>query len=214
MQRSKHFDFISKAVGSSRYLDHKAVYYHKKSGPSIIRSDIVGEKVEQDTRMLMNYLSSQVDTRAKCLDISTVVVSIAIVGPGGIGKTTLARMIFNDSAMEEIFDKRIWLSVNQDVDETDVLQRVLAALDGNYRGYVGDKDQLEHAVKCAVRHKKFLLVMDDVWSDSIWNELLRVPLNDGAPGSQVLVTTRNQGVACRMKAQLFHHIDKLNPEDC
>ena len=164
----------------------------------------------------MNYLSSQVDTRAKCLDISTVVVSIAIVGPGGIGKTTLARMIFNDSAVEEMFDKRIWLSVNQDVDEIDVLQRVLASLDGksNYRGSVGDKDQLECALKCAVRHKKFLLVMDDVWSDSIWNELLRVPLNDGAPSSQVLVTTRNQGVACRMKAQLFHHIDKLNPEDC
>ncbi|PAN45622.1 hypothetical protein PAHAL_9G131100 [Panicum hallii] len=216
MQRSKHFDFISKVVGSSRYLDHKAVKYHRKSGSSIIRSDIVGEKVEQDTRMLVNYLLSQVDTRAKCLDISTVVVSIAIVGLGGIGKTTLARMIFNDSAVEDMFDKRIWLSVNQDVDETDVLHRVLAALDGkyNYRGFVGDKDQLECAVKCAVRHKKFLLVMDDVWSDSIWNELLRVPLNDGAPGSQVLVTTRNHGVACRMKAQLFHHIDKLNPEDC
>jgi hypothetical protein len=62
--------------------------------------------------------------------------------------------------------------------------------------------------------KKFLLVMDDVWSDSIWNELLRVPLNDGAPGSQVLVTTRNHGVACRLKTHFFHHIDKLNPEDC
>ncbi|KAK8444415.1 hypothetical protein SEVIR_9G132700v4 [Setaria viridis] len=188
MERSKHFDFISKVVGSSRYHDHKAVKYHQKSGSSIIRSDIVGEKIEQDTRMLVNYLFSQVGTSAKCLDNSIVVVSIAIVGPGGIGKTTLARMIFNDSAVEEMFDTRIWLSVNQDVDETDVLQRVLAALDGKseYRGSVGDKDQLECAVKRAARHKKFLLVMDDVWSDSIWNELLRVPLNDGAPGSQVI----------------------------
>ncbi|CAL4926748.1 unnamed protein product [Urochloa decumbens] len=81
-------------------------------------------------------------------------------------------------------------------------------------GVVGDREQLECAVKHAVRHKKFLLVMDDAWSDRIWNELLRVLLNDGAPGSQVLVTTRNGGVARRMKAQLFHHIDKLNPEDC
>ncbi|CAL4943810.1 unnamed protein product [Urochloa decumbens] len=217
MRRSQHFDFISNVVGSSRYPDHKAVKYHRKAGSSIIRSDIVGDQVEQDTRMLVNYLFSQVDTCSKCLDNSTaVVVNIAIVGPGGIDKTTLARMIFNDSAVEEIFDRRIWLSVNQDVDETDVLQRVLSALDGNfeYKGHVGDREQLECAVKHVVRHKKFLLVMDDAWSDSIWNELLRVPLNDGAPGSQVLVTTRNGGVARRMKAQLFHHIDKLNPEDC
>lgn len=84
MERSKHFDFISKVVGSSRYHDHKAVKYHQKSGSSIIRSDIVGEKIEQDTRMLVNYLFSQVGTSAKCLDNSIVVVSIAIVGPGGI----------------------------------------------------------------------------------------------------------------------------------
>ncbi|CAN6281852.1 unnamed protein product [Urochloa humidicola] len=82
MQRSKHFDFILKVVGSSRYPNHKAVKYHRKAGSSIIRSDIVGDQVEQDTRMLVNYLFSQVDTRAKCLDNSTVVVNIAIVGPG------------------------------------------------------------------------------------------------------------------------------------
>lgn len=216
MERSKHFDFISKVVGSSRYHDHKAIKYHQMSGSSIIHSDIAGEKIEQDTRMLVNYLFNQVGTSAKCLDNSTIALSIAIVGPGGIGKTTLARMIFNDNVVEEMFNKRIWLSANQDVDETDVLQRVLAALDGKseYRGCVGDKDQLECVVKRAARHKKFLLVMDDVWSDSIWNELLRVPLNDGAPGSEVLVTTRNHGVACRLKTQFFHHIDKLNPEDC
>jgi len=55
--------------------------------------------------------------------------------------------------------------------------------------------------------------MDDVWSDKVGNELLRVPLNDGASGSQVLVTTRNDGVARMMKAHHLHRVDKLETQD-
>ncbi|CAL4935325.1 unnamed protein product [Urochloa decumbens] len=199
MQRSQHFDFISKVVGSSRYPDHKAVKYHRKAGSSIIRSDIVGDQVEQDMRMLVNYLFSQVDTCSKCLDNSTaVVVNIAIVGPGGIGKTTLARMIFNDSAVEEIFDRRIWLSVNQDVDETDVLQRVLSALDGNseYRGHVGDKDQLECAVKCAVvfndGDKSEIAGLEDIGMDIV-RRCDGLPLAVKVVGGLLLSRSRTRG---------------------
>uniref|UniRef100_A0A0A8ZSZ6 NB-ARC domain-containing protein n=1 Tax=Arundo donax TaxID=35708 RepID=A0A0A8ZSZ6_ARUDO len=55
--------------------------------------------------------------------------------------------------------------------------------------------------------------MDDVWSEKVWNELLRVPLNGGASGSRVLLTTRNDGVARGMKAQHLHRVDKLEIED-
>ncbi|XP_039780956.1 putative disease resistance protein RGA3 isoform X2 [Panicum virgatum] len=60
---------------------------------------------------------------------------------------------------------------------------------------------------------KFLLVMDDVWSENVWYGLLRAPLSHGVSGSQVLVTTRSAGVALGMKAQHLHRVDKLQPED-
>jgi hypothetical protein len=55
--------------------------------------------------------------------------------------------------------------------------------------------------------------MDDVWSEKVWNDLLRVPLSYGAPGSRVLVTTRNDGVARGLNAQHIHRVDKLQTED-
>jgi hypothetical protein len=176
----------------------------------MIRSDIVGEKIEEDTRKLVNLLINKGDTRAES---SNGVVVVAVTGTGGIGKTTLATMVFNDDMVTDNFDKKIWLSVNKEVNEISILQSVLAALGGNSNGFAGDKAHLEDALKRAARQNKLLLVMDDVWNDKVWNELLRVPLNDSASGSRVCLTTRNDEVARRMKAQYIHRVEKLEPED-
>lgn len=122
-------------------------------------------------------------------------------------------MVFNDAVLESHFDKKVWLSVNQEVNEVHLLHGVIAAFGGSYHGCAGDKALLEDTLKHAVRQKRFLLVMDDVWSDAAWNELLRVPLSHGAPGSRILVTTRNDGVAHRMKVRYLHRVDKLRRQD-
>ncbi|BAH92322.1 hypothetical protein OsI_13086 [Oryza sativa Indica Group] len=131
----------------------------------------------------------------------------------GIGKTTLARMVFNDAVLESHFDKKVWLSVNQEVNEVHLLHGVIAAFGGSYHGCAGDKALLEDTLKHAVRQKRFLLVMDDVWSDRVWSDLLRAPLGACAPGSRVLVTTRNDGVARGMRAQHLHRVEKLDLGD-
>ncbi|KAK3149691.1 hypothetical protein QOZ80_3AG0221000 [Eleusine coracana subsp. coracana] len=186
----------------------------RMTGPSIIRSDVVGEKIEQDTKKIVDLLIKKVGVRVGS-NQENVVVAAAITGVGGIGKATLARMVFNDSMVEENFDRRIWLSVNKEVNQTSVLQNVIAALGCSYDASMGDTALLEHLLKLAVRQKKFLLVMDDVWSESenVWSDVLRAALNDGAPGSRVLVTTRNDGVARKMKAQHLHRVQKLEEQD-
>jgi hypothetical protein len=122
-------------------------------------------------------------------------------------------MVFNDAVLESHFDKKVWLSVNQEVNEVHLLHGVIAAFGGSYHGCAGDKALLEDTLKHAVRQKRFLLVMDDVWSDRVWSDLLRAPLGACAPGSRVLVTTRNDGVARGMRAQHLHRVEKLDLGD-
>lgn len=165
-------------------------------------------------KKIADLLVKKLDTRVGSRE-ENVIIAAAITGASGIGKTTLARMVFNDSMVEENFDRRIWLSINKEVNRISILQNVIVALGCNHDVFMGDKAQLEHLLKLTVWQKKFLLVLDDVWSESenVWSEVLRAPLNDGAPGSRVLVTTRNDGVARKMKALHLHRVHKLGQED-
>jgi hypothetical protein len=57
--------------------------------------------------------------------------------------------------------------------------------------------------------------MDDVWDHAAWEDVLKIPLvNAAASDSRVLITTRDQGVARRMRATWpYHHVDTLTPDD-
>ncbi|KAL6637113.1 hypothetical protein ACP70R_024685 [Stipagrostis hirtigluma subsp. patula] len=216
-ERSTGFGFITQAINSSEGYSVNSsanswIDGNRNTGSDFIQSDIVGEKVEESKRKLVDLLVKKNDA-CVASEGHNVVVSAAITGSGGIGKTTLARMVFNDTQVVESFDKVIWLSVNKEYNEINVLQRAIAAFGGDYTCHAGDKTLLQNVLKQAVNGKNFLLVMDDVWSEKVWNELLRVPLHYGGSGSKVLVTTRNNGVAARTKAQHIHRVDKLETED-
>jgi len=181
---------------------------------SIVRSGVVGDKIQRDAQDLVTLLlQDEVDADAHRTSGGNVIVSAAITGAGGIGKTTLARMVFSDDKVEQSFDERIWLSINKEVDQLSVLRSVIAALCGG--GAAGDsRALLECALKQAVWQKKLLVVMDDVWSEDVWSGLLSAPLADAAaPGSRVLVTTRNDEVARKMKARHVHRVGKLEGDD-
>ncbi|CAD6206213.1 unnamed protein product [Miscanthus lutarioriparius] len=136
----------------------------KKSTP---KSDVVGDKIMEDTKKIVDLLTKKVGSPAESKG-NNVVVAVAITGMGGIGKTTLARMVFNDSKMEESFDQRIWLSVNKEVNDINALRSVLASFGTNHESFAGNKDLLERALKDTVQQKEeFLLVMDDVWSEKV-----------------------------------------------
>ncbi|CAL4980557.1 unnamed protein product [Urochloa decumbens] len=212
-------------VASYSCRPHQGSY---KTAPGILQQDIMGDKIEQDKRMLVEILTKDSGSSSRSGSSSNVMV-VAILGVGGIGKTTLAKKIFNDETVKATFDTKIWLSVTKDFNEADLLRTaIIVATDqglregrteGGQKPYMlaagnQEKSVLEPALVEVLRNKKVLLVMDDVWTEKVWDDVLRIPtIEAAAPGSRVLVTTRNQQVAQGMKVAHLHHVAKLGLQD-
>ncbi|PRQ59296.1 putative P-loop containing nucleoside triphosphate hydrolase, leucine-rich repeat domain, L [Rosa chinensis] len=127
---------------------------------------------------------------------------IPIVGMGGMGKTTLAQFVYNDEEVKSHFNKRIWVCVSDPFDEIKIAQAIIEEIDKDNSSKSSNVLQtLTQCIYKLIKGKKFLLVLDDVWSPNSdqWEELIK-PLRYGATGSRVLVTTRKEEVATLMKA--------------
>ncbi|KAM3405701.1 hypothetical protein ACQJBY_008300 [Aegilops geniculata] len=86
---------------------------------------------------------------------------------------------------------------------------------GGEHGENKDQTILVQDLTDALSKKKFLVVMDDVWNQEAWENVLRTPILNAAdtqPGSRVLVTSRKVDVVRSMGASILR-VDTLNDED-
>jgi NB-ARC domain/Rx N-terminal domain len=183
---------------------------YRKTDPLIVQDDIVGEKIEEDTKMLVNLLTEELKVKGA----REKVVVVAIVGMGGIGKTTLAKRIFNDQRIQAEFKLKIWVCVSKEVRGVELLKGIIREVGGDH-GAAHERSELVPLLQRLVQGKKFLLVLDDIWEESraIWDDLLRAPLMSGADGSRLLITTRDERVANGMRATKTHRVERLCDED-
>ncbi|KAJ9169644.1 hypothetical protein P3X46_017810 [Hevea brasiliensis] len=162
---------------------------------------------DDDKKAIMKFLLSN-DENSCRLGV------IPILGMGGVGKTTLAQLVYNDRAVEQWFDLKAWVCVSEEFHVSKVTKDILEEVG---RHTCNDKtlNQLQLELKEALNGKKFLLVLDDVWNDKFadW-DILQKPLKFGAPGSKIIVTTRNESTASNVCTVPAYHLKGLTEDDC
>ncbi|KAJ8759580.1 hypothetical protein K2173_007209 [Erythroxylum novogranatense] len=170
------------------------------------KSSIFGR--ERDQEAIMQVLLSDDVNRRNNLSI------ISIVGLGGIGKTTLAQLIYRDERVRNRFDVRGWVCVSEEFDVPRITRDIVKEV---AQMSCDDKtlNQIQVELEENLTEKRFLLVLDDVWNESVnyWDQLLK-PLKSGAPGSKIIVTTRNDGVATTVSFSSIFRLDMLASTEC
>ncbi|KAM1032126.1 hypothetical protein ACFX2I_035732 [Malus domestica] len=126
--------------------------------------------------------------------------NISLVGPGGSGKTTLLKNVFKSKKVQRFFECHAWIDVPRDLcprklDE--LLPNMLSKFDpkGKRKESVNHEDPKAQLVR-ALKGKKFVVVLDNVWSKQDLERIVNV-LPNGLPGtgSKIVITTRYSEVA-------------------
>ncbi|KAK8561086.1 hypothetical protein V6N12_048162 [Hibiscus sabdariffa] len=127
---------------------------------------------------------------------------ISVVGMGGLGKTTLVANTFNRQIVKQYFDCCVWITVSQQYVVTELFKSIIKGL------YNKNKEKMDPTINLDsmsylelleelvnfLQPRRYLIVIDDVWSSDLWQDIsIAFPAN--MKGSRILLTTRKEDVA-------------------
>ncbi|XP_071719102.1 putative disease resistance RPP13-like protein 1 [Rutidosis leptorrhynchoides] len=137
-------------------------------------STILGREVDQEA--LLNKLLGDEACNQN-------VRMLSIVGLGGIGRTTLAQLMYNNKKVRDHFELKAWVCVSDEFDVLAISRAMYQAVSGEEKTF-SNLDLLHVSLKEKLTNKRFILVLDDVWNEDHekWTNLEK-PLK-GAPGKE------------------------------
>jgi len=204
---SSSSSLINKQEIIGRVKEKHESYEEMKIGVDTEHGGIVGRADEK--RDIMKLIMSHGPSNKRF-------TIICITGGHGLGKTTLASLVYWDDTMCRSFEARAWMCSSHVTDIEELLRSTVSSLTG-VSCRLNDRDELEELVKEELMGKKFLLVLDDLHENNV--EICRrliLLLSVGDKGSAVMVTTSTNmvvgslGTAHAYNLKPFMHDEFLN----
>ncbi|KAK9105817.1 hypothetical protein Scep_022661 [Stephania cephalantha] len=201
---------LVEGVRSVEFEERERERERRRTSSFVIETEIYGRELEKE-RMIECLLKEDVSNAAAA-------AVHAIFGMGGIGKTTLAQLVYNDERIKRHFECRMWVCVSEDFEAVALSKAILESATGSGRmSGMSELDPLQRRICEILRGKRFLLVLDDVWNEDQekWSKMKAV-LRFGAKGSSIVTTTRTEKVARMLGAnpRHCHRLGGLSNEDC
>ncbi|KAF7097432.1 hypothetical protein CFC21_099250 [Triticum aestivum] len=134
---------------------------------------------------------------------------VSIVGCGGLGKTTLARRVYD--TLGEQFECRAFVSVSRKPHVVAILRDILSQLGCEYdQTLTGDAQSLVDSVSNFLKDKRYLIIVDDVWDVQTW-DIIKGAFPNSNSGSRIITTTRIHEVAKSCSASCGGRVYTLSP---
>ncbi|XP_045086127.2 putative disease resistance protein RGA3 [Aegilops tauschii subsp. strangulata] len=191
------------------YDNSSLINVHQFPDPRETTSNVIESLIIGRDRDMMNALSllSKNDNNKE----DTIVLPIC--GLGGIGKTTLAQLVFNDAKFKD-YDHRVWVYVSQVFDLKKIGNSIISQLLEKGSENLDTLQLISQRLKHLLEDKKTLLVLDDLWeADNSQLNQLKLMLNVSSK-MQVLVTTRNIDIARKFCTVEPYMLDLLDNDMC
>ncbi|KAL8052221.1 hypothetical protein ABFX02_06G198800 [Erythranthe guttata] len=198
---------LGEMTESSRRPEVGEVEWQRRLSPWQKDEHLVG--LERDMKLLLE--NAILDGR-EGLAVATV------VGMGGIGKSTLAKKVYNHSGVAKQFDIRAWVVVSSDFRPRDIIKELMLQFlepEENKLKLVETMEKLPLPSVQQMLHerllgKRYFIVLDDLWENKHWESLASVFPVEGQ-GSRLLLTSRDRNIT--KHARYIHEMKMLDSEE-
>ena len=203
-ERSERYGFQSTGQGSSSGAQNARWHDPRMASLFLDDADVVG--IESPRDEMIGWLVKGQSHR----------IVVSVVGMGGLGKTTLAKKVYDHWMVRGHFDCHAWIAVSRSYNMVDLLRIMIkqfceARKERPPEGIdSADKMLVISKAREYLLEKRYVVVFDDVWEIDFWGEIEHA-LPDNKKGSRVMITTRKWDVANFCKKSSYVHFHTLQP---